>query len=112
VGEPARPGMRATRSQAGLKSFSPVHVDIGGCGRYTHSDDRSISGFLNAININDARTNLHSYPVAEERIPALVLVNAWSTNPEYPLADGFADYVTMQSTPLYSNYVPEIARIL
>jgi Concanavalin A-like lectin/glucanases superfamily len=111
VGKPARAGARATRAQVGLTATSEVHVDIGGCGYYTNLTGKTRCGFPDAININDKTTNPDSDP-PNENVPALVLVNRWATNPIYPLEDEFADYVTMQSAPLYDVYVPQIAKLL
>ena len=45
-------------------------------------------------------------------IPNLVLLDSWSDEQDYPFADNFADYITMQNAPLTPKNVKEIARCL
>ncbi len=116
VGRPARPGMRATRQEVGIPPLQKVQVDIGGLGHYFYveppPENPMECGFIDSLNLNDVTNNADSNP-PNQAVPNLILVSDWIvTKPRYPLGDGFADYVTMQSAPLYEEYVTEIARIV
>jgi hypothetical protein len=114
VGVPARAGAQATRANAGINADYPITIDSGGEGpkpwdNSTHFGSM-VSGFANAINLNDKTQTTGGPPT--RTIPLLVQVAAWETNPGYPFANGFANYVTMQSAPLMPAGVTEMARIV
>jgi hypothetical protein len=67
------------------------------------------SGFAGAININAQENQSQDKSV---KIPLLVKVPDWSTNPSYPFVDGVANYITMQGAPLTDKNVTEISRML
>jgi SAM-dependent methyltransferase len=98
----------ASVSRADLKLDDDfIHLDIGGEG-YNESIG-VFSGFNTSINVNahDCQSNGYGVP-----IPNLVKVQSWMTDPSYPFADGFADYITMQNAPLTAKNIDEIARCL
>lgn len=101
------PNAKITRKDIGIDSTYRIHLDVGGEG-YKKSEGY-VSGFVNAININD-KDKQTSPPYGN--IPNLVKVADWGTNPLYPFADGFADYITMQGAPLTQTNVQEITRCL
>lgn len=107
TGVPAAPNIRVSRRDLKLDDNYRVHLDIGGEGVNEHVG--IISGFASSINVNamEYQSNLYGIP-----IPNLVMIQNWFTNPSYPFADGFADYITMQNAPLTPKNVDEIARCL
>ena len=111
VGSPAKPGKQVSRSDLGILDSQRIRIDIGGLGAYIHSGTGTLSGFADSLNMNDVKTNPDSAP-PNATIENLILVNNWNTQPAFPLANGFADYITMQSAPLYPFYVNEINRVL
>ena len=102
--------VRVTRKSLGISStnYYCIHLDIGGEG-FHKCNHNMVSGFHDAININDKDT--HSQPPFG-KIPLLVKVPAWTTDPSFPFEDSFADYITMQGTPFTDKTVYEIARCL
>lgn len=96
-----------TRTDIQISSTYPLHVDLGGEGRFTTHG--VTAGFGNALNINARWTNSQLIGVP---IPNLIPVVGWKHNPPIPLADGVVDYVTMQSAPLTEHNVNEICRVL
>jgi hypothetical protein len=107
VGYPAHPNAKVSRDNLKLSADDKIHLDIGGEGKNEHLG--FISGFDTSININDLEYQSNHYGIP---IPNLVRVQRWFTDPGYPFADGFADYITMQNAPLTAKNVAEIARCL
>ncbi len=109
VGTPATtdPTKFASRADLGIDKQYPLTFDLGGEGR--HTVNGITSGFTDAINFND-HTHDSTHPAIA--IPNLVLMNAFSGNPPYPVVTGTANYVVMQDAPLTDRNVREIARIL
>lgn len=109
VGTPATtdPTKFASRADLGVDSRYMLTFDLGGEGR--HTVNGITSGFADAINFND-HTNDSTHP--NVAIPNLVLMAAFSGNPQYPVTTGTANYVVMQDAPLNDRNVKEIARLL
>ena len=105
-------GRKPTRQELGIEEGVRIHIDVGGEGR-THSHGMK-TGFNDSINLQAA-----DGPVGDGTkqtqppkgpIPRLVRMAKWEQN--YPFADNFADYITMQNAPLHPNNVNEMARVL
>ncbi|QBR83607.1 hypothetical protein E3983_04090 [Legionella israelensis] len=107
VGTPADPKVRVSRKDLNLDNDYFIHLDIGGEGYNEHMG--YFSGFTTSINVNATEYQSNDYGM---RIPNLVRLKSWFTNPSYPFSDGFADYITMQNAPLTSKNIDEIARCL
>lgn len=119
VGQPARPGAKVTRDELDLADDYMVHLDLGGEGvskiLKPHGGGTWLTGFPNAINVNAALyngTRVSRTSPNLERIPALIELQNWATNPTLPLGDHFADYITMQNAPLTATNIAEIARVI
>jgi hypothetical protein len=107
VGVPAAADKKVSRADLKLADSRFIHLDIGGEGENSYSG--ITSGFRSAICVNAAK--VQSAP-PHDAIPNLILINSWGSDPSYPFADGFADYITMQNAPLTPKNVEEIARCL
>lgn len=110
VGTPAttNPSQFASRDTMKVNEDFFIHLDAGGEGY--HLSGGAERGFAGAININ-AKMDDSQPPHA--LIPYLIFVNTWTeTSPPYPFADATANYITMQSAPLYPYFVDEIARVI
>jgi hypothetical protein len=129
VGRPAELTAKVSRKALGISETQRIHLDIGGLGYYFTKFTRPnpnpkpgeserlpiTAGFRDAINVNDTLVNVDADVIGSPPpVPNLVLVRSWTSFPPpiYPFEDNFADYVTMQSVPLTSFYVSELARIL
>jgi len=114
VGVPARSGAQATRADAGIDASYPITLDVGGEGPKPWDGSGSfhglVTGFPSAINLNDKIQTTGGPPTRD--IPLLVQVASWGTNPGYPLAAGFANYVTMQGCPLTDTNVAQMASVV
>jgi Concanavalin A-like lectin/glucanases superfamily len=109
VGEPSTtdPDRFASRADMGVDDSYHVHLDLGGEGYYEYNGKPH--GFRDAINLNALTVNSQLHNV---KIPTLVQVPSFATNPQYPFTDGIADYVTIQGAKLTARNVKEIARLL
>ncbi len=109
VGVPSttNPAKFASRADMGVDGSYHVHLDLGGEGY--HEVYGMASGFRDAINLN-AQTTDSQPPFG--RIPMLVQVPDWATEPPYPFVNEIADYITAQGAPLTAKNVSEIARLL
>ena len=109
VGDPATADTThfPTRSDLQISPSYPLHVDLGGEGRFTAHG--TTCGFASSINVNARRTNSQ---LRGRAIPNLIRVADWALKPPIPLGDGMVDYVTVQSAPLTEHNVDEMCRVL
>jgi len=109
VGIPATrdKGQFPSRRDLGIPNSTHIHFDIGGEGY--HLKDNQLSGFSDAINLNETRFD-SQFP--DQQIQNLVLLEKWETSPPFPVGDGFVNRISMMGTPLAEYEVDEIARIL
>ncbi|EGN92351.1 hypothetical protein SERLA73DRAFT_164129 [Serpula lacrymans var. lacrymans S7.3] len=107
VGKPARPGAQVSRDQIGLDEKYPITIDIGGEGPL--NQDGLVTGFHGAINVNAVEKVTVG---GSGKIPYLVMVQPWPTNPKYPFADNFADTITMIGAPLTPTNADEMVRVI
>lgn len=92
------------RADAGAGPGDYVVVDLGGEGGFVYQG--LAAGCKDAINLNVQTMNSQT----RQPIPNLVRLKNW-TDP-YPLGNGFANYIMMQSAPLTDHNVNEIVRML
>ena len=105
VGYPAWGNIRIDRKDMGISRFMRLHLDLGGEGY--HEEHSVVSGFKDAINVNARETDSQN---PHSKIPYLVYIKSFENL--YPFADSFANYITMQGSPLTPNNVNEIERML
>ncbi len=109
VGVPATtdPAKFASRADMGVDAAYPIHLDVGGEGYHEVFGIRS--GFERALNLNDKTQD--SQP-PHGKIPMLVLLTSFSTDPQYPFTDGIANLITLQGAPLTPQNVSEFSRLV
>lgn len=92
-----------------------VHVDLGGEGRFYESG--CVSGFVNALNLNEKKINSQVTNIPEMLIPKLIFIDDWTTD-IFPFGDNSIDLLTMQAIPIpltntdYENEYNEICRCM
>ncbi|KAJ3556334.1 hypothetical protein NM688_g2085 [Phlebia brevispora] len=107
VGRPAAPGLQVKRSDIGIDDDYPITLDVGGEGPLNVSG--LVTGFEGAININE----MEDVSVGvTAKIPYLVMVQKWATNPGYPFAENFADKIVMMGCPLTPKNADEMVRVV
>lgn len=107
VGRPAASGKRVTRTDINIDDDYPITLDVGGEGPLNVSG--LVTGFDGAININE----MEDVSVGvKAKIPYLVMVQKWATNPGYPFADNFADKIVMMGCPLTPKNADEMVRVV
>ncbi|MCI1780025.1 MAG: hypothetical protein LKI53_08755 [Bacteroidales bacterium] len=105
VGENADGTIKVTREKLGISDDLSIQVDVGGEG---YKKESITSGFKAALNMN----NVYKTTTTPPYLPIENLIKIKDWNVDYPFADNFADYVTIQGCPLTDHNVNEIARII
>lgn len=95
---------QVNRADAGAGPEDYVVVDLGGEGGFVYQG--LVAGCKDAINLNVRTANSQT----GQPIPNLVKLKNWAD--PYPLGNGFANYIMMQSAPLTDHNVNEIVRML
>jgi len=84
-------------------------LDVWGEGRI--NDNGFITGFDNSLNLNKNTQMISNGPKKDQPIPQQVMVFDYD-NPQFPLADGSVEFVTMMGAPMVAVTAKEIVRVL
>jgi hypothetical protein len=84
-------------------------LDVWGEGRIV--DGQTISGFVEAYNLNKDTQNISNGPNSGKAIPNKLPVSEYN-NPKFPLGDGSVKFITLMGAPITAGVAQEMYRVL